>query len=335
MEENKQDKDLQRQELQNQETQNQDLQEQNEQDLLEQEMEEEIKKEPVNKKMTILNFALIIAIFVGLAIYMISVDGIDNIIAILKSVNYGWVFVGLICIITHWLCEAITLHFPLKKMYKDHKFFISLKVAMIGQLFNNITPFATGGQPMQAYELTRDGKRISDSLSVLAMKFIVTQTALVVSSAIVVVFQLEFFINLMGGYLWIAAIGFALNIIAITGVILVGIKKKIVTFFTTPIIKILGKIHILKNPEHTLEKLDHSIDNFRSQFIYMKNEKAMVLKMFIASVIQSFAYYAPNIQLYLQRRNNKYVYTFLEIIHILFTNYGRSFIPNPSKKFIT
>ncbi len=292
-EEKKQDK-----EVQGLQAKNSQKQYDKEENLPEQEMEEKLKEEPVNKKMTILNFALIIAIFIGLGIYMISVDGIDNIIEVLKSVNYGWVFLGLICIITHWLCEAITLHFPLKKLYKDHKFFISLKVAMIGQLFNNITPFATGGQPMQAYELTRDGKRISDSLSVLAMKFIVTQTALVVSSAIVVIFQLDFFINLMGGYIWIAAIGFALNIIAIVGVILVGIKKSIVTFFTTPIIKLLGKIHILKNPEHTIEKLDHSIDNFRAQFIYMKDEKMMVLKMFITSVIQSFAYYAITYAIY-------------------------------------
>ena len=39
----------------------------------------------------------------------------------------------------------------------------SIKVSMIGLLFNNITPFSSGGQPMQAYELTKTGKRVSDS----------------------------------------------------------------------------------------------------------------------------------------------------------------------------
>ena len=46
--------------------------------------------------------------------------------------------------------------------------------------------------------------------------------------------------------------GFAVNIVAIIIVILAGIKKKLITFFTTPVIKLLGKIHIFKKPEETL-----------------------------------------------------------------------------------
>lgn len=301
-----------------------------EEKMLNQDMQEQEnqKEEPINKKMAILNFVLIIAIFVGLTIYMITVDGVDNILEVLKSVDYRWVFLGLICIILHWLCEAITLHFPLKVMYKNHRFFSSLKVAMIGQLFNNITPFATGGQPMQAYYLTKDGKRTSDALSVLAMKFVVTQIALVVSTAIVILFQFQFFIDLMGQYVWIAIIGFAINIIAIVGVILVGVKKKLVTFFTTPIIKLLGKIHIIKNPEHTLENLDKSIDNFKEQFIFMQAEKKMVLKMFIASVIQSFAYYTITYAVY--RAFGNYGVSFWQIIPAqAFLLLVMIFIPTP------
>ena len=50
---------------------------------------------------------------------------------------------------------------------------------MIGQLFNNITPFSSGGQPMQAYELNKNGLRVSDSLCAMSMKFIITQLAFI------------------------------------------------------------------------------------------------------------------------------------------------------------
>ena len=262
---------------------------QKEQSELEQ-MQQEVK--PANKKVVIFNFILILVIFVGLTIYMISVDGIDNIWEVLQKVNYKWVAVGIVCLGIHWICEASNLHIPLKKMYPDQSFTNSFKVSMLGQLFNNITPFSSGGQPMQAYELTKTGKRVSDSLSAMAMKFIITQTALVVSTITVVLFQFSFFANLMQDYVWIAIVGFVLNILAIVAVILAGIKKKMITFFTTPIIKLLGKIHILKNPENTIEKLDKSIDNFREQFLIMKSEKRMVIKMFLIAIIQSFAYYS-------------------------------------------
>ena len=150
-------------------------------------IESEKNVKPENKKMTILNFILIFVIFVGLLIYMINVDGIDNIITVLKTVDYRWVVAGLGCLIIHWICEVITLHIPIKKMYPNHSIKNSIKVSMIGLLFNNITPFSSGGQPMQAYELTKTGKRVSDSLSAMAMKFIITQTALVITTLIVVI----------------------------------------------------------------------------------------------------------------------------------------------------
>ena len=84
------------------------------------ENDEEVKK--TSKKGTIFNFILIITIFAGLLIYMINVDGIDNIINLLHQVNYNWVIAGLICLIIYWICEAITLHVPLKRMYKNQTF---------------------------------------------------------------------------------------------------------------------------------------------------------------------------------------------------------------------
>ena len=190
--------------------------------------EDEVDVKPVNKKVSKINFIIIAVIFIGLTAYMIIVDGIDNIINILTQVDYRWVFAGLICLLIHWFCESINLHIPIKKMYKNQKFTNSIKVTMIGLLFNNITPFATGGQPMQAYELTKTGKRISDSASALAMKFAITQSALVITTLIVAIFQLDFFITMMKQYLWITILGFSINIIAIVGVILLGINPKII-----------------------------------------------------------------------------------------------------------
>ncbi len=265
--------------------------------------EEEIEKlqqevKPANHKVIIFDFILIVTIFVGLFIYMIKIDGMDNIVQILQKVDYKWVVAGLVCLAIHWTCEAIVLYLPLRKMDSSQTFTNALKVSMIGQLFNNITPFSSGGQPMQAYELTKTGKRVSDSLSAMAMKFIITQTALVVSTLIVVLVEFRFFAELMQEYIWIAIMGFAVNVLAIVAVVLAGVKKRVITFFTTPLIRLLGKMRIFKNPENMIQKLDKSIDNFRQQFLFMKSEKKMVLKMFFTAVIQSFAYYSITYMVY-------------------------------------
>lgn len=52
-------------------------------------------EKPGNKKLTIINIILIAIIFIGLTIYMVTVDGLDNIINLLKSVDYRWVIAGI------------------------------------------------------------------------------------------------------------------------------------------------------------------------------------------------------------------------------------------------
>ena len=281
-----------------------------------------------NKRINIINFILIVVIFIGLFIYMIVVDGIENIIILLKSVNYWWVLAGLFCLIIQWICDAICLHIPLKKLYPEQTFRNSFKVSMIGQIFNNITPFSSGGQPMQAYELTKTGKRVSDSFSAMAVKFIITQTALVIFTLIVIIFQFDFFANLMKDFVWIAIIGFGINILVILLVILAGIKKQIITFFTNPIITFFGKIRVFKRPELIRDKLNSSIDNFAEQFKVIKSEKKMVLKIFISATIQSFAYYSITYMVY--RAFGNFGVDFWQIIPVqAFLLLLMTFIPTP------
>lgn len=297
-----------------------------EQNNTEEKKEQEIKT--TNKKATIIYIILIIAILIGLFIYMVSVDGIDNIISVLHQVDYRWVFVGIICLLIHWFCEAMTLHIPIKKMYPNNSLLTSIRVSMIGQLFNNITPFSSGGQPMQAYELTKTGKKVSDSLSALAAKFIVTQSALVITTLVIICFEFEFFANLMKDYLWLAIVGFAANIVAIIVVFIAGIKKRAITIITNPIIKFLGKIRIIKNPEEKIEKLDKSIDNFDAQFRLIKEQKKMVFQMFIFAVIESLLYYSLTYIVY--RAFGNYGITFFQIIPVqAFLLLIMTFIPTP------
>lgn len=252
----------------------------------------EITKKPGNKKVTIINIILIIAIFIGLTIYMINVDGIENILNLLKSVDYKWVILGIGILILFWFCESLTLHIPLKIMYKNQKFSNSFKVSMIGQLFNNITPFSSGGQPMQAYELNKNGLRVSDSLCAMSMKFIITQLALVLFTFIIMIFEFDFLKNLMQDFFWLVIVSFIINILAIAFVILAGINKNIILTICKPFIKLGGKLKIVKDVEKTTNKFDESVTNFSNQFKFMNSKKKTVIKIFIIATIQSFLYYS-------------------------------------------
>lgn len=177
-------------------------------------------------------------------------------------------------------------------MYKNQTFKNSFKIAMIGQLFNNITPFASGGQPMQAYELTKSGKRVSDSMSAMSMKFIMTQLALAVFTTAIILLQFDFLKDLMKDYMWVVVISFIVNFIAIFLVLLAGINKNIILTICKPFIKLGSKLHIVKDYDKTIEKFDGSVSNFSTQFKNMKNHKKTILGIFIMAIIQSMLYYS-------------------------------------------
>lgn len=299
-------------------------------DLEEQKLEEELEKKVThkNKKSIFLNFLLILIIFVGLFVYMITVDGMDNLLSILKTVNYGWVIAGLGCMVLCWLCETLCFHIPVLKLYPNQKFSNSLRIIMLGQLFNNITPFASGGQPMQAYYMYKDGKKVSDAFSIFSMKFVITQTALVLFTLIVTLFQFNYFKSLMNNFLLLAIIGFSVNIIAIIFIFIIGMNEKLAMIIIRPICNFLGKIHIFKDPTQTLEKLENSIHNFSNQFNMMRKEKKMVVQMFFVATIQSLFYYSITYMVY-RAFGNQGVSIFSIIPAQAFLLMFMTFIPTP------
>lgn len=259
---------------------------------------EEKQVKPANKKITFLNFFIVFVIFIGLFIYMITVDGMDNIVNLLKGADLWWVFAGIVCMLLWWFFDAICLHLPLKKLYPNQTFRNTIKITMVGQVFNNITPFSSGGQPMQVYEMYKDGKKVSDSFSVLSMKFIVTQTSLVLFTLVVMLFQLDYFRLLMDNFIWLAIVGFTVNILAIVFIFFMGIRKNLALGILKPIYRFLGKIHLFKDVDSKIEKLTKSVENYSEQFHKMKDQKSVIFGMFLASSLQCLAYYSITYMVY-------------------------------------
>ena len=57
-------------------------------------------------------------------------------------------------------------------------------VALVGQYYNAATPFASGGQPVQVYYMSRFGVSAGNSSSVLIIKFYVPGNTKVDSSSL-------------------------------------------------------------------------------------------------------------------------------------------------------
>ena len=234
----------------------------------------------------VINVIIISVIFVGLLIYMFVVDDIETIIHVITTMDYSWILIGCLCMVVYWLLEALCLYTVTKKTYKEESFRTSLRVSMIGQLFNCITPFSSGGQPIQAAVMVNDGKKLSDSASILLIKFIVYQATLVVYTLVLIIFKYAYFKSIVSNFVYLALIGFAINLAIIVFLILIGVNQKIVYTVVSWFYKLLAKIKLVKSPEEKLKHLHSSINNFHEQFKIIQKEKMMIIKLFIYTIIQ-------------------------------------------------
>ena len=209
----------------------------------------------------------------------------------------------MICLVTMWLAETVNMHTPLKRLYPTQKFTNSIKITMIGQLFNNLTPFSTGGQVMQVYEMGKTGKRTSDTLSILSMKFLVQQITMMLFTIMVLITQFRHFRDLFSEYLAIGIIGVSINIILLAFLIAAGTNKEFIMKIARPIIRFvsrikIGKFRFIKEPDERIEKFSKSVENYNEQFKIMKKHKIMVTKMAIAGFVQAITYYAITFAVY-------------------------------------
>lgn len=85
----------------------------------------------------------------------------------------------------------------------------------------------------------KDGKRVSDAFSIFSMKFVISQTALVVFTLIVTLLQWNYFKSLMDNFFLLAIIGFLINIIAIIFILIIGLNHNLAISILKPIVWLL------------------------------------------------------------------------------------------------
>ena len=265
------------------------------------ESEEEVKK--TSKTVIAISILFIIGIFVGTFALMFNTEDANIIGEILGSADYKWVLFGVICLLLMWFAETINMHIPLKRLYPTQKLSNSIKITMIGQLFNNLTPFSTGGQVMQVYEMRKSGKRTSDTLSILSMKFLVQQITMMAFTIVVLCTQFKHFQDLFSQYLVIGIIGVSINILLLVFLVAAGTNKEVIMKIARPIIRGISKIRIgkfkfIKDADEKIDSFEKSVENYNEQFKVMKNHKLMVLKMAIAGLVQAITYYALTFAVY-------------------------------------
>ena len=163
---------------------------------------------------------------------------------------------------------------------------------LITKFFNGITPFSTGGQPMQIYMLKKDGVRITKATNIIIQNFIIYQAALVLFGIFAVLvnhFNPMFQeVNLLKK---LVTLGFIANTLVMVGLIIISFSSKFNHFIVKLGINILDKLHLVKDKQAKLDRWNERINDFHEGTDYLKKNKLLCLRTFIYNLFYLGLYY--------------------------------------------
>ena len=285
----------------------------------------------MNKK-KIINFCFIAFSSLMLIYILFNNSDIISIYEALKQINIEYILIAVACLFMFWILEAYMIYKLILK-FTDKKrsgvtFWLALKTTLIGQYYSNITPGASGGQPVQLYVMKDENVPLSEGTAVLVEKFLLFQIGVTIYSLVLALYKIKSLMEYTNGASFFVALGLVVNMLMVLSIWLLSIKPKAVGYILGFILEFLSKHKIIKDLSKVENSVDKFINDYDNSIKKMKNNKMLTFKLFILTFVQLTLFFS--ITFFIYKSLNLSGNSIFEIICLqAFLYMSVSFIPIP------
>lgn len=234
-------------------------------------------------------------LFISLTVIVTFILLKDNFLEVMNEIfkmNIIWILITILLIFGYWLFKSMGSYIIIRQVNPNFKIKDALKLNLVVQFFNSITPFAIGGHPVQVHMLKKYDIGTSNGTNITIQNFIVYQIAIVIIELSSVIIAL--ITNLFGNDIVIQSFvigGLILDLFIILMLFVLAFSKKIKSILIKFSITILTKLKIVKDEEKKLEEWDIRINNFHNGAIKLIKNKKEFLKAIMFNFIGLIIFY--------------------------------------------
>ena len=179
-----------------------------------------------NKNSKLWKSLILLVITLALVIYILK-DSWASSLEILKSSNLFWILCACLTYLLYFLLEDLCLYKLTREYKSDFKRKESLEISTMTKFFNGITPFSSGGQPFQIYELKFNGVKIAHGTAIIIENLIIFQISLALWTLVATIINTFLHIINLNSFLGILLIsGIVVNTILLFLVIFISSNKR-------------------------------------------------------------------------------------------------------------
>ena len=240
----------------------------------------------MNEKLKKVANIIVLALVTCLVLYFSLKDNFNTIINEIINVNIFWLVISFLLAISFWFFKAIATTRIANIFKKDYSIKQGMRLVLETNFFHAITPFAVGGQPYEIYSLKKSKLKITEATNVSIVNFIVYQIALVLLGIIAIVYNHHFVLLKENDLLKnLVVVGFLVNFIVIVALFLLTCTKKINKILMKFIIKVLNKIHIVKNKDEKIKQFNEYLNEFHQGAKILLHDKKLFIKLIFVHFI--------------------------------------------------
>jgi hypothetical protein len=267
----------------------------------------------------------LLLIITVIVLVLILKDNINTTIHLLTNLNIIYILLAVILVFLSIALKGYANYLIVNDSNK-----ISIKEAikhnLITQFFNGITPFSSGGQPMEIYMLTEHKISLTKATNYTIQSFIFYQIALVICGIIAVSYNFIFHIFPKVKLLkHLVLLGFAINILVVIFLIMISYSEKTTKKLSKIVIKLSKTLKLNITDEEINKKFSDYYNGFQE---LKKNKKLTIIGITLNIVSLICLYITPLFILYAMND-----YTSLNVINTLTTSAYvyviGSFVPIP------
>lgn len=228
-----------------------------------------------------------LALSAGTLLYFLyTTDGIETLGHILTTLKPQWLGLAVFSAAAGWFIEGWALDILCRHLRRGWHYGRSFLVGMTGLLYSALTPFSTGGQPMQIYVMSNMGMDAGTAGSIIAVKTLIYQVVMVAYSLVMVILKLRFFQTNVSNFAFITVIGLVTNCIFIALVVLFMISEKTTDRILRIVLQFLHRLKLCKHPQERYEKIHGQLQLFHDASRIMGNSSRMYLSATAVTVFQ-------------------------------------------------
>lgn len=242
-----------------------------------------IKRNAKRKKIiNVLTFVFNIALLAGILIWQLSSEKKD------KMVAPNWIYIGVLVglFVALMLIETLKIFILIRRSTKQNRLILSYKVSALGRYYDSITPMSTGGQPFQMLYMNKRGIRGDVSTGIPLMKYITWQISYVFICVFVLIYNaLKFGSATDPVTTTVAWIAVSINVVIFSSIILLSISKRFGPKLVIWVLKLLSKMHIVKNYQKTFRKVMRFVVNYQKTFKTLASSPFVLLSEMLLAIL--------------------------------------------------